>query len=227
VESQELAEGYDEKYRQSNYFQYRVWLYRPFVRALAKRAKLRRGGRLLDAGCGQGFFTSLFAGLGFKAVGVDISAAGVSAANQAYHSSGASFKVGNVLQLECRNEFDCVFSRSCSLYNSEDFETKHGVTDRLLTYVRPGGILIFDYYSRLDGNRKPKQWIYHSLGSVQKHFSRYAGTEVYFSLRFDALFLANLALTRPVTTLTAQLSRRTGIGGELLALVRKEPGRAW
>jgi len=223
VSSQELAESYDEKYHQSNYFRYRLWLYRPFVKALVGRVGLRSGDRLLDAGCGQGFFTRLFAEHGINAVGVDISTAGVSAARQASRSSGATFEVGDVLELTWRNEFDCVFSRSCSLYNSENFETKHEITDRLLTYVRPGGILIFDYYSKLGGKKKPQQWIYHSLANVRNHFSRYPGAEVYFSLRFDTMLFRRFTLTPSVTCVSARLSHRMGIGGELIALVRKTP----
>jgi malonyl-CoA O-methyltransferase len=106
----EISKGYDEKYRSSNYFAYRTWLYRPFVKALVRRAGLRRGGRLLDAGCGQGFFTWLFAERGLEAVGVDVSAAGLSSATEMYHSSGAKFELGDVLELACRSEFDCVFT---------------------------------------------------------------------------------------------------------------------
>ena len=56
-----VAATYDRFYRQPNYFHYRDWLYRPFIRALIKAAGLKRGSRVLDVGCGQGFFTALFA----------------------------------------------------------------------------------------------------------------------------------------------------------------------
>jgi len=89
----EISKGYDEKYGSSNYFGYRIWLYRPFVEALVARVGLRPGGHLLDAGCGQGFFTWLFAERGLNAVGVDVSAAGVSSARDIYSSSGAKFEI--------------------------------------------------------------------------------------------------------------------------------------
>jgi SAM-dependent methyltransferase len=221
VSSQELAESYNEKYRQSNYFRYRGWLYRPFVKALVGRVGLRPGERLLDAGCGQGFFTWLFAECGINAVGVDISAAGVSAASRWYRSPRVTFEVGDILELRWGNEFDCVFSRSCSLYNSENFETEYEVTDTLLSYVRPGGILIFDYYSRLGGREKTKDWIYHSLDSVRKHFSRYPGAQVYFSPRIETMILGRFAFSQQVADACAWLSLRTGMGGELIAFVPK------
>ena len=66
------AATYNRFYRQPNYFQYRDWLYRPFIRALIKAAGLKRGSRVLDVGCGQGFFTALFADEGMDSLGADI-----------------------------------------------------------------------------------------------------------------------------------------------------------
>jgi SAM-dependent methyltransferase len=219
----EISKGYDKKYRSSNYFGYRTWLYRPFVKALVRRAGLRHGGRLLDAGCGQGLFTRLFAEHGLDAVGVDVSPAGVPSAREMYRSSGAKFEVGDVLELGWTNQFDCVFTRSCSLYNSEEFETKREVTNQLLSYLRPGGILIFDYYSKLGATEQSQEWIYHSLASVQNHFSRYLGAEVYFSLRIETMFLRRLTFSPQVTRVCTWLSRRMGLGGELVVLLRKPP----
>jgi hypothetical protein len=44
----EISKGYDEKYSSSNYFGYREWLYRPFVKALVAKIRLCPGARLLD-----------------------------------------------------------------------------------------------------------------------------------------------------------------------------------
>src|SRR5207302_4426792 len=113
------------------------------------------------------------------------------------------------------------FTRSCSLYNSREFERKHEVTEQLLNYLRPGGILIFDYYSRLGATEQSQEWIYHSLANVQNHFSRYPGAEVYFSLRMETMLLGRLAFSQQVARICAWLSLRTGVGGELIAIVPK------
>ena len=63
------AKHYNEAYLQPDYWHYKTWLYRPFLKALVAKANLKRGAHILDAGCGQGFFTWLFADLGFKALG--------------------------------------------------------------------------------------------------------------------------------------------------------------
>src|SRR5215813_11357591 len=78
-ERESVAATYNRNYRHLDFFGYKEWLYRPYIKALAKKAGLKAGCRILDAGCGQGFFTWLFADLGFAAVGADISEGGIRA----------------------------------------------------------------------------------------------------------------------------------------------------
>jgi SAM-dependent methyltransferase len=217
----DIAESYDVKYRQSNYFRYQSWLYWPFVKALVDRVGMKPGDSLLDAGCGQGFFSWLFAECGMCVTGVDISVAGITAARRKYQCSDLAFEVGDVLNLPCKSAFDYVFVRSCSLYNSPDFETEHSITDQLLSYLRSGGTLIFDYYSKLNRRKKAEDWIYHSVESTRNHASRYTEARVYFTTRLDTLFLGRFALTIGMTSICSHLSRMTGVGGEIIALVRK------
>lgn len=210
---------YDDKYRLANYFRYRRWLYRPFVKALIKKADLTAGCRVLDVGCGQGFFSSLFSDLGLKPVGVDVSAEAIHSAKRDYSFSGASFEIGDALSLGCKDPYDCVFARGLSLYNLKDLEGARDVTDVLLRYLNPGGVLIFDYYTNLNGRKKSESWIYHSLMDATRHFSSYPGAEVYFSLRIEMLVFGSWALSFPFTVLSAFISRSLGIGGELIAFV--------
>lgn len=216
---QNVAATYDRFYRQPNYFKYRDWLYRPFVRALVRAAGLRPGLRLLDVGCGQGFFTSLFAEAGLDALGVDLSAQGIAQAKSA-PSGGARFEVGDALHLPYQSDFDCVFTRSCSLYNHPDFASRRDVTDALLRYVRPGGLLIFDYYTNLCPRKPRDAWRYHSLPDARRHFAPYTGARVCFSLRLDTLLLGRYAFG--FGPLNALVSRLAGLGGELVAFVPKK-----
>ena len=217
---EELAAGYDRRYVQANYFQYRTWVYRPFIKAIIKRVRLAKGSRLLDAGCGQGFFTSLFAECGMKALGVDVSPEGVRQARKNYGAMpNAEFTVGDVCRLAYKNEFDCVYSRSCSLYNRDNFAEDRSVSDALLKYVKPGGVLIFDYYTNLCPRKKSAAWIYHSVAAARKHFSRYPGGKVYFSLRVDTLLLGSRSFSLSAFNIVA--GRFTGIGGDLVAIVPK------
>src|SRR5204863_5768373 len=101
------------------------------------------------------------------------------------------------------------------------FERSTEVTDGLLKYIRPGGVLIFDYYSRLSPRKTSASWRYHSLRAARSHFSQYPNSDVFFSLRADSLVFGRLSFTRPISAMSAVVSRYCGIGGELVALVRK------
>jgi 2-polyprenyl-3-methyl-5-hydroxy-6-metoxy-1,4-benzoquinol methylase len=210
---------YDEKYRKTNYFRYREWLYRPFVRALVKKAALKKGFRVLDIGCGQGFFSLLFADLGLKPTGVDISAQGIRYAEEHFGDSGATFERGDGLSLKYLGEFDCVFARALSLYNSKYFRLRHDITDALLAHLKPNGVLIFAYPTNLCPKKRSESWIYHSLSDAKTHFSSYPGAKVYFTLRIETLLFGKWAFGVPFTLVCALISRSAGIGGELVAFV--------
>ena len=217
-----LVDSYNDNYLRSNYFRYKEWMYRPYIKALAKKTGLKEGSGILDAGCGQGFFTWLFADLGFNALGVDISVEGIRTAQREYGSSSARYAVGDIQCLEFAKQFDCVFTRSCSLFNSAGFSSLQDVTNTLMSYIRPGGVLIFDYYTKLSPWKNSSSWIYHSLQVVREHFSHYSQAEILFSLRVESIVFGSLALTSPLSAISAAVSHCTGVGGELLALVRKE-----
>lgn len=175
---------------------------------------------MLDAGCGQGFFTSLLADLGYSVLGVDLSESGIAAASTTYASTRARFLVGDVLALQEQEQFDCVFTRSCSLFNRVDFADDPSASAALLRYVRPGGVLIFDYYSRLRRPSRESGWRYHSVADVERHFSRLGTAEIFFSLRFDASLLGSHAFTASWSRIAQFGSVLLGLGGELVAIVR-------
>ena len=213
--------AYDKKYASSNFFLYRKWLYRSYVKALAKRVGIMRGAKVLDAGCGQGFFTALLADLGFNATGVDLSSVGINAAREEFGGEDIQFLVGDVLDMPFREQFDAVFVRSCSLYNVEDLTASRDVTARLLNYVRPGGSLVFDYYSRLNKSYESQGWRYHDLSDLKSHFHYFGGTKCFFSLRVDSIALGTLSFSGLMTRINQMISRCSGVGGELVAIVPK------
>jgi SAM-dependent methyltransferase len=217
----EIKEAYDRHYQTPNYFRDRRWLYRSFVGALVRKARLAPNANLLDAGCGQGFFTSLFAERGMLTLGVDLSSIGIAIAERTYGSSIAKFQIGNILELPFEKKYDCVFTRSCSLYNTDTFSSCTRVTDQLLRYVKPGGVLIFDYHTRLVGNLPSANWRYHNIAEAIKHFSRYPVAEVYFSLRLETCLIGKFGFSPLSSRFSQHLSRTLGIGGELVAFVRR------
>ena len=179
-------------------------------------------------GCGQGTFADLFAENGLRTHDVDLSEVGISAAREVNKNKNKnlSFAVGDILDLDNRNQFDCVFTRSCSLYNSQTFEEDQRTTEVLDSYVREGGVLIFVYHTRIGSRGVSPDWILHSVANVRNHFRPYPGAEVYFSLRLEAALFGRLSFTRVNSAICERTSRLARIGEEVVAFVRKSDQRS-
>jgi SAM-dependent methyltransferase len=113
---------------------------------------LKRGQRLLDIPCGDGFWASLFAQRGLRVSGVDISEGGVEVARRRY--PGIDFRVGNAegpLPYE-PGEFDVVFSRGISHLHREDLGTESTgrMAHTLMSLVSPKGLLLVSLHTRRD-----------------------------------------------------------------------------
>ena len=68
-------EGYYEQGEGSEYYGYR-WrpeLIAPFVAGIVQRCEVQSGARVLDFGCAKGFYVRVLVGMGYDAVGIDIS----------------------------------------------------------------------------------------------------------------------------------------------------------
>jgi 2-polyprenyl-3-methyl-5-hydroxy-6-metoxy-1,4-benzoquinol methylase len=217
----DTQESYDAKYVENNYFRYRQWLYRPFISSLISYCGLPRGSSVLDVGCGQGFFSYLFHANGMRVHGVDLSEAGIRVAAELYSTPNLTFEAGNIETANFAQKFDCVFVRSCSLYNTEHFAASDEVTATMMRHIRPGGIFVFVYNSKVGRTNLP--WRYHSLSEAKQHFSRYAGASMFFSSRVDTLVLGKYAFSSLVTKINMLLSRLGGIGGEIVCFVPKTP----
>ena len=110
-------------------------------------------GRLLDVGCGDGFWTSIFSELGFEATGVDLSAGGIEAARSRY--PGIPFLVADAdeaLPFE-PGSFDVVFCRAISHFGEPDLEAPRvtALIPRLMALLTPGGVLLASYHTTRDG----------------------------------------------------------------------------
>jgi SAM-dependent methyltransferase len=210
---------YDAKYQNQNYFGYREWLYAPFVASLIAFCGLRPGASVLDVGCGQGFFSYLFSRHRMNVHGVDISETGIRTAQQRYGHLGITFSVADIHTAVFPEAFDCVFVRSCSLYNTTAFADSAEPTETLLGHLKPGGVFLFAYNSKFSSGAG-STWRYHSLDDARAHFGRYPNASVFFSNRIDTWLLRRHAFTPPVTRLNARLSELSGMGGDLVCVLR-------
>lgn len=219
-----LADDYNEKYKTSDYFHYNQTLYEPFIASLIAFCKLPAGASVLDVGCGQGFFSSLLAKQGLQVHGVDLSEAGIARAQQRYAKLPIRFTVADVRLCSLPELVDCVFVRSCSLYNIDNFPSQREFTNKLLEFLKPGGILIFIYNSTLRPNSSPT-WRHHSKAAVREHFSVYPEAKIFFVNRLTLLFLRRLSFTRLASECNAIITKLLHRGGDFVCVVEKRsPG---
>lgn len=219
---QDKAAHYDREYQKENYFGYREWLYDRYVASLIDVCGLNPGSTILDVGCGQGFFSYLFAKHGMSVHGIDISTVGIQMAQRTYGRAGVSFSVADIEADSFPQQFDCVFVRGLSLYNRPDFSQNSAVTKNLLRLVNPSGVLMFLYYSNCS-SKKSDAWRYHSWKELQSHFRPFRGARFYFSFKIDAVLLGRYAFTKPCTRMNMIVSKLTRKGGDFICLVKKPP----
>jgi len=214
------AAFYNASYQRKNYFHYQTWIYGRYISGLIAFSGLKKGASVLDVGCGQGLFSHLFAKRGMKVHGIDISESGIDRAKGLYGGLGITFAVADIQTEVFREQFDCIFVRSCSLYNTDAFPFERGTTDRLLRQLKDNGILIFAYNSNLS-SEKSSGWRYHSLRDVQQHFGAYHNAEVFFVNRVGGCILGKRSFTPFLRRLNILLSQVSTTGGDLLCFLRK------
>lgn len=211
---------YNEIYKAENFFRYRRRTCAAYVSALVSFCGLRAGASVLDVGCGQGFFSYLFYKHGMRVCGVDISETGIRMAERLYGQPGLRFLVLDAQTDSFPEEFDCIFVRSCSLYNAESFSFRNEVTDNLLKHLKVGGTLIFAYNSNFSGKVSSK-WRYHSMQDVRQHFRKYPDAQVFFVNKVATFALRRFSINSVVTHLSALLSEKLGFGGDILCVLNK------
>jgi SAM-dependent methyltransferase len=143
------------------------WARRHYIRSFA----MKRGERLLDIPCGDGFWASLFSRQGFRVSGVDLSEGGIEAARRRY--PGIDFRVGDAegpLPYG-PGEFDVVFSRGISHLHRENLwrERTLRMVRNLMDLVSPTGLLLVSYHTRRDRSGS-KMHAFHPVSDLVKLF---------------------------------------------------------
>ena len=213
------ANSYNENYKQENFFHYQEWIYAPYISSLIAFCGLERGASVLDVGCGQGFFSYLFNKQGMKVHGIDTADTGILAAQSLYGSLGITFSVADVHSVIFPQRFDCIFVRSCSLYNTDAFPFQKEVTGSLLRHLKSTGTFIFVYNSNFSSKPSPK-WRYHSFEDVEQHFSHCHNPQIFFSNKIVTFVLRKYSFSRFLTRRNIFLSRVSGMGGDLICILK-------
>jgi SAM-dependent methyltransferase len=186
-------------------------------------------GRLLDVGCGDGFWTSILRELGFEATGVDLSAGGIEAARSKY--PGIPFLVADAdaaLPFE-PGSFDVIFCRAISHFGEPDLEAPRvtALIPRLMALLAPGGVLLASYHTTREGGTVHGR-TYHPVSALVRllehggdpHRVELVGNYVQIGVRNrgDA--------PRPAARLPSRSNRGAGLGRKVVRTVRRALGRA-
>jgi glycosyltransferase 2 family protein len=109
------------------------------VRTL-REAGIGPGSRLLDAGCGQGWYVAALVAAGYRVVGIDL-APGQIAAARAATGAGAGFAAASVLALPfARGAFDAALAVNV-LHHAGDRGDQDAALAEMARAVRPGGLV--------------------------------------------------------------------------------------
>jgi SAM-dependent methyltransferase len=153
-----------------------VWAWLHYVKPFKLGPPVPLPGRrpsLLDIPCGDGFWTSVMARLGFDAQGIDLSPEGVAQAKARYPK--LTFHQGNAeeaLPVPDRS-FDVVFSRAISHLHPADLTPPRTLqmAANLMRYVKDDGQLLVSYYTKRDGGGT-KRHHYHPVSDLVRLFEQ-------------------------------------------------------
>ncbi|MGI8745167.1 MAG: class I SAM-dependent methyltransferase [Bryobacteraceae bacterium] len=116
-----------------------------FIQAILTRNGIATGSRVLDAGCGTGRYAAEFAKRGFRVWGVDSSPEliAVARSRDIGGESAVEFVIADLLAVSFQKPFDVVLCRGVL----NDFvvdANRRSIFQQFVTWLRPGGVLIFD-----------------------------------------------------------------------------------
>ena len=172
---EQVIEYYDEFYARDDFVYYSRKKTEKILRVLCARAGCRAGARVLDLGCGTGFYTSVFRQLGYDATGIDISATAIDKARQQYPD--ARFLVDDATNLHFeRGTFELIFSLGVSVMNTHEMPKMHLYVRHLIEFLAPGGVLLFIGGSDLGGGQsRTSSWLNHRWSEILNFIPKDAG----------------------------------------------------
>lgn len=178
-----------------------------------------KANKVLDIGCGCGFFTDLLSKFGLWTIGTDFDIERIKVAHSRYKS--------NFLISDSRrppfsdNTFDLILSRGLSTFYTVDIYNSSNQRDVLFNLLKNDGVLIFVTASNLSGKRTTIQ--NHQLDDVGSFF-KLSNTKVwtYFFFGKNLLFriLGNFTFNPIFSKLSSLMTKITKRSGYIVCIVR-------
>jgi SAM-dependent methyltransferase len=152
LDAREVLSYYDQFYTSDDFKYYPEAITKKFLKGVFSKCHLKPPGKILDVGCGTGYYCKIFHDLGFQTTGIDFSNTAIAKAKQSYPH--LDFSVADALGLPFgHSSFDIIFSSGCSVLNTSDVSRIREYVSHLMTPLRPGGWLLLIWGSNLSGRR--------------------------------------------------------------------------
>lgn len=120
-------------------------------------------GRLLDVGCGNGFWASLFADAGFDVAAFDVNPAYIADGQAKYPT--IDFRVADATKRVTKlGRFDVVFIRTIQPFYAPTLDAAEKIVRHALDYLVDGGLLLLSAYSDGKGEDRPM-----AIGGFARH----------------------------------------------------------
>jgi SAM-dependent methyltransferase len=126
-----------------------------FVRSLVKRFKIKPLCKLIDIGCGNGFYSHAFASNGLHITAIDISETAINFCKNRY-GKNINWICGDIFDTAIDRVFDYGFCNFFTFFNAFDIPSQG--TDychQIMRSIKPKGFLMFIWYSDLTSIRLP------------------------------------------------------------------------
>ena len=152
-------------------------------RHVIQRVGLRKGSRVLEIACGQGYHVNALRRMGYHVTGVDISSAGIAFARTRFPNDDYRQIDAAKPMPFAERSFDLAWSHGAGFFH---YCITNAATETIvrehLRYVKPGGYYLVMISTDLSGrrpgpNEEPwaREWM-HTLDDLRSMLGRHAGT---------------------------------------------------
>jgi SAM-dependent methyltransferase len=182
-----------------------------------RKAGIQPGMSVLDIGCGVGDVSLLAASLvgpDGSVVGIDRTASSIDTARErAAGLPNVAFETGDLASLDPGRQFDALVGRLVLMYLPDPA----AALDRLLRFVRPGGIVVFQEMEMSLARSVPRMRLFETCGDWIRETFRRAGFEIDMGSKLFATF-CRAGLPGPEMILEGKVEGRAGSASyELMA----------
>jgi SAM-dependent methyltransferase len=163
-----IIDYYNKFYENNDFSYYSKKISLKLLKTICNNLSIPKGAKILDIGCGTGFYTDLFRQLGYNSVGIDISQTAIEKARYKYPNS--TFNVADALNLPYdKNYFDIIFMFGCSVVNTDNLSRIDEIIQYLLQYIIDNGTIVLIGGTDFSGKRSEKsEWYNHTWDQLKE-----------------------------------------------------------